>query len=593
VPGLVGRLSDGVRSLRETERPLLPDAIVTETYEDALRAFRETPAPYVTLDGEVLLPPGIVVLGPGGAGEGLLATRREIRELEESVGAARDELARSRERRGGLAVRYEETSAALDGLRERQHDLDKVLVGAEHRASQLQQERARVGRKADVLASERERLISERATLGAKKKEMEEALESEEARKTEAEVAIDALRAQLSNRRSGVEDLQATAAEAQSRLAALRERRDALRLDVERLREGVSELTSRVEAHHRERASLVERKEALGEGIVRSRSELEASLASRVEELERGRLLEERLARSRARVLTTEAALKHRRRELQEIRECRGGEEIALAKVESDLEHLREGFEGSHQMTLAEAAALLGPAEMQRDDAEMAEELAELKRKLDAIGPVNPMADEEYRELESRHEFVTRQRQDLLDSIEGTETAIGRIDRTSRQRFREAFDAINQEFGVTFKQLFGGGGAGLRLVDETDILESGIDIIAQPPGKKLQNVLLLSGGEKAMTAIALLFAIFRYRPSPFCLLDEVDAPLDDANVGRFLSMLRELRGTTQFIVITHNRKTMEMADQLYGVTMEEPGISKLVSVSLVESRPSLEAAVAT
>ena len=196
------------------------------------------------------------------------------------------------------------------------------------------------------------------------------------------------------------------------------------------------------------------------------------------------------------------------------------------------------------------------------------------------------MADEEYRELETRHEFVTKQRQDLLDSIESTETAIGRIDQTSRQRFLEAFEIINREFAVTFRQLFGGGSAGLRLVDEQDALESGIDIIAQPPGKTLQNVLLLSGGEKAMTAIALLFAIFRYRPSPFCLLDEVDAPLDDANVGRFINMVSELRDTTQFIIITHHRRTMETADHLFGITMEEPGISKLVSVNFVDGDES-------
>ena len=189
------------------------------------------------------------------------------------------------------------------------------------------------------------------------------------------------------------------------------------------------------------------------------------------------------------------------------------------------------------------------------------------------------MAHEEFSELERRYGFITKQQTDLEESIKSTEIAIGRIDRTSRQRFKEAFDAINEEFSVTFRQLFGGGSASLHLVEEKDVLESGIEIIAQPPGKKLQNVLLLSGGEKAMTAIALLFAIFRYRPSPFCLLDEVDAPLDDANVGRFLSMVRELRETTQFIVITHNRKTMEMADHLYGITMAEPGVSKLVSVN--------------
>ena len=275
------------------------------------------------------------------------------------------------------------------------------------------------------------------------------------------------------------------------------------------------------------------------------------------------------------------------------MRERRSAEEVVLAREESDRDHLHRSFEEGHGISLSQAASILSPGELSNDDSENQRELAEIKEKLDAIGPVNPMADEEYRELETRNDFVTRQRQDLLDSIAQTETAIGRIDRNSRQRFKEAFEAVNREFQLTFRQLFGGGGAGLRLVDEEDVLESGIDIIAQPPGKKLQNVLLLSGGEKAMTAIALLFAIFRYRPSPFCLLDEVDAPLDDANIGRFLTMLRELRDTTQFIIITHSRKTMEMADQLYGVTMEEPGISKLVSVSLVESeKPAAVEAVA-
>ena len=234
---------------------------------------------------------------------------------------------------------------------------------------------------------------------------------------------------------------------------------------------------------------------------------------------------------------------------------------------------------------------MLNPADLARDERQMTEEIDDLKQKLDSIGPVNPMADEEYQELQTRYEFLTTQRQDLLDSISTTETAIGRIDTTSRQKFQTAFHEINQRFDVTFKQLFGGGRAGLSLIDEDDILESGIDINAQPPGKRLQNVLLLSGGEKALTAIALMFAIFRYKPSPFCLLDEVDAPLDDANVGRFISMLADLRKTTQFIVITHNRKTMEIADQMYGVTMEEPGISKLVSVRLLEEIPAEEVAV--
>jgi chromosome segregation protein len=208
------------------------------------------------------------------------------------------------------------------------------------------------------------------------------------------------------------------------------------------------------------------------------------------------------------------------------------------------------------------------------------EMVADLRAKIEKMGPVNMMAIDQFDDLESRHTFLTAQRKDLVDSIAATGDAIKRIEKTTKERFREAFAAINANFEVTFSTLFGGGRAGLVLLDENDQLESGIDIIAQPPGKRLQNVQLLSGGEKALTAMALMFAIFKYRPSPFCLLDEIDAPLDDANIGRFVEMLQGMQTETQFILITHNRKTMEIADRLWGVTMEEPGVSKLISVQL-------------
>ena len=208
------------------------------------------------------------------------------------------------------------------------------------------------------------------------------------------------------------------------------------------------------------------------------------------------------------------------------------------------------------------------------------EAINELKAKIDRLGPVNMMAIEQFDELETRHAFLTTQRKDLVDSIAQTLDAITRIDETSKARFAEAFTAIQGNFQSTFSTLFGGGRAGLTLLDENDPLESGIDIVASPPGKRLQSVQLLSGGEKALTAIALMFAIFKYKPSPFCLLDEIDAPLDDANVGRFVEMLRGMLDRTQFILITHNRRTMEIANRLYGVTMEEPGVSKLISVQL-------------
>ena len=208
------------------------------------------------------------------------------------------------------------------------------------------------------------------------------------------------------------------------------------------------------------------------------------------------------------------------------------------------------------------------------------EAIDELKTKIDRLGPVNMMAIEQFDELETRHTFLTVQRQDLRESIAATGQAIRQIDETSKERFREAFGAINANFQETFTVLFDGGRAGLTLIDETDVLESGIEIVASPPGKRLQSVQLLSGGEKALTAIALMFAIFRYKPSPFCVLDEIDAPLDDANIGRFIEILKQMQQQTQFIIITHSRKTMEIADRLYGVTMEEPGVSKLISVKL-------------
>jgi len=198
------------------------------------------------------------------------------------------------------------------------------------------------------------------------------------------------------------------------------------------------------------------------------------------------------------------------------------------------------------------------------------------------MGPVNMMALEEYNEISQRHAFLDAQRKDLLESIENTQATIKELDQVSRQKFEEAFGKINENFQATFRKLFGGGQAFMRLTDLENSTESGIDVIASPPGKKLQNVLLLSGGEKALTALALLVGIFQYQPSPFCLLDEVDAPLDEANVGRFTEMVRELAAQTQFVIITHNKRTMSASPVMYGVTMQEPGVSKIVSVRFGE-----------
>jgi len=321
----------------------------------------------------------------------------------------------------------------------------------------------------------------------------------------------------------------------------------------------------------------------------------------------------------RVRVEAQDGAIRQARQALEEIRAQASDLDVARATAESDLAHLAETCVEALQCSLDQVVADVERMEQAGEatpdaaaitadepdpDAEEGEASAEaayvasgvsrtetgvmtaedaittLKAKVDRLGPVNMMAIEQFDELETRHTFLTTQRKDLIDSIAQTAEAIKRIDETSTRRFNEAFEAIQQNFQGTFSTLFGGGRAGLTLLDDTDPLESGVDIVASPPGKRLQNVQLLSGGEKALTAIALMFAIFRYKPSPFCLLDEIDAPLDDANVGRFVEMLQGMLDRTQFILITHNRRTMEIANRLYGVTMEEPGVSKLISVQL-------------
>jgi chromosome segregation protein len=250
-----------------------------------------------------------------------------------------------------------------------------------------------------------------------------------------------------------------------------------------------------------------------------------------------------------------------------------------LAKLQSDMAHMAETCLNELNVSADELRAdeqiqRIGGEQLGAEEADY----REMRAKLEGMGPVNMMALEEYKETEQRHQFLEVQRKDLLDSIENTQATIKEIDEFSRQKFQEAFEHINENFQITFRKLFGGGQAFMRLTDELNVAESGIDVVASPPGKKLQNVLLLSGGEKAMAALALLVGIFQYQPSPFCILDEVDAPLDEANVARFTELIKEMSVQTQFIVITHSKKTMGAAPVMYGVTMQEPGVSRVVSV---------------
>jgi chromosome segregation protein len=266
------------------------------------------------------------------------------------------------------------------------------------------------------------------------------------------------------------------------------------------------------------------------------------------------------------------------RQALQEMREERGKFEVEKARNDSDRNHLRETclaeVQAQPEDLIASETTFMSGEELAFAEANY----REMKQRIENMGAVNMMALEEYNDCEQRFTFLTRERDDLLQSIADTQQAIKELDAITKERFEQAFASINAHFTSAFHAIFGGGTAEMRLTEPDSSGDAGIDIVASPPGKRLQNVLLLSGGEKAMTALALLIAIFRYQPSPFCILDEVDAPLDEANVGRFTRLIGDMSAQTQFIVVTHNRKTMETGSVLYGVTMQEPGVSKIVSV---------------
>ncbi|MGH9454904.1 MAG: chromosome segregation protein SMC, partial [Terriglobia bacterium] len=373
---------------------------------------------------------------------------------------------------------------------------------------------------------------------------------------------------------------------AQSRASGLREKMNGVETDCRRLASQATETREREEKLGTMIGALAdEMAQWQTDGL--KATELLAEVA-RAHESGRASLadLAHQAADMRARRDELSPLVDSRRAELDAHRERRSAAEVALARAESDLSHHVQrcrqelGLEPDALLTEVGAGQILQSEELSR----AGQQVEELRARLERMGPVNMMALEELREAEERQVFLDTQRQDLLASINDTAQTIREIDQVSHRQFRVAFQAINGFFSETFRTLFGGGSGEMRLSDESDA-ESGIDIVAQPPGKRLQNVLLLSGGEKALTALALLIAIFRFTPSPFCILDEVDAPLDDANIERFTKLIEHMSGHTQFILITHNKRTMEICRVLYGVTMQEPGVSRLVSVRLEQMEP--------
>ncbi|MCM2257391.1 MAG: chromosome segregation protein SMC [Vicinamibacteria bacterium] len=580
-PRVKGLLSDFYRVIgphADRIRAAMPEALVVETLEDALAVVAQHgPVACATLAGETLR--GSLVEG-GRAVKGLFAPRREAREVSGRLEGLESALIALREQVRAKVEAAESAAAEARALTERIHTAEKELVAIGRDLGGLVEEEQRAARKAQVLQTERAQAEEEKQASEARVSEILEKLTLAETAKAAGAETLSALQAALAEARAATEGAQAGLAEVRQRLAALRERLTAAEADCRRLQSDHEELNRRIAAATQRAADLDDKRQALQEELAETEVKLADALQARDRVSGELAVADDKVRDLRNEMEGREHALRERRREREALRDALAQLEVEKARCESDLDHVSQNCHAALSITAAEAAQSLTEEDLTRDLASLDESIREIRDRLEKMGQVNVLAVEQAQEQEERHVFLTTQRQDLLDSIAELDRAIKEIDKASRERFQEAFEVINRHFGEMFKQLFGGGTAGLSLIDQEDILESGIDIMAQPPGKRLQSVLLLSGGEKALTAISLLFAIFQYKPSPFCILDEVDAPLDDANIGRFVRMLEGLKDDTQFIVITHSRKTMEIADQLYGVTMEEPGVSKLVSVRL-------------
>ena len=557
--------------------PKLAAAYLVETAVSAERLAREhTQNYFVTPEGTCYH--GRLVSGgrPGEAGP--LQIKRELRTLVTKTAELEKGAEQNRARVEQLAADLRTAEQMLAAAQAEQIEAEKTLVAATIEAQQARVELMRVERQASDCRIGVTRLAEEAETSRIRattaRRMIEKALEGAAAAEAERAAAVErlaALRQELAGQQETVSTRRAELAQMIERLAGA-EAADA-RLTAEREQAGARA------------ATLAEQKQALArerEELVAAAAELESRVLGLTTEKtrlgERQAELETEFTSSRARLTEIDDAERQRRQALNDLRDERGRHEIERARNESDRNHLRETCVAELNAQPEEIIAL--EPELVSGEALAAAEAdqRDLRAKIEAMGAVNMMALEEFQECEQRHTFLDRERQDLLASIADTQQAIRELDEVSRQKFEQAFEVINRNFATSFQTLFGGGTGQMRLTEPDSSGEPGIEIVAQPPGKRLQNVMLLSGGEKAMTALALLIAIFRYQPSPFCILDEVDAPLDEANVARFTRLLGDMHAQTQFLVVTHNRKTMEMAEVLYGVTMQEPGVSKLVSV---------------
>jgi len=574
------RFHPGYDSFSSVIKGLLDRVVVVRDLSAALSLFTEASmnnkdlAPtIVTMDGETVEPSGAIIVGEG---KGILKRKREIRELDSLIEQKKSEMER-------LALALTEVESALQARQTSLKEIEATVIHAEKEISLLRltvetqtEEKEKLSRKLAYLTMEGAELLKEKESVKRALAEQETEVGRIDSVKGEAEQLLSRLQDAISSDRERYEEERSSVTELRLSLNSYKERIESLGKEVESSREMLSDLSRNHETVIKEKSDIDARIMQCTEVISKNNEGLR-ELVLKADRLKTTIAEQRELIRTESEELVhSEQGAKTHRLALDSLTASIGEADVSLAEHRLKIENISDNIRRNYDIEISsfETEPVLP---------EDGERLSELRTKIQELGSVNLGTLEEYEELKTRYEFLTKQQEDLNKSIAELEEAITKINSTTRRKLREAFEQLNTKFSEVFTMLFGGGKAGLVMTDENNILESGIEIIAQPPGKKLQNITLLSGGEKALTALSLLFASFLIKPSPLCILDEVDAALDESNIERFAKMLRELSSGIQFIVVTHNRVTMEAADYIYGITMEEPGASKVISMQLVDS----------
>jgi len=564
-------------------RAMLAGAFLVDSVTDYLSQVLPTGVLLVDAAGNCLSWRGELTCGATvSAGSGLLRKKRELEELATEIHRYEQQ--------------YAEQQQQLDLLQEQQRQIEEqqAVAGNERHRLELQAlelnkdcqglraDEERLLARLDLNADEQEQIDEGQAALQQEKLQLSEGSQQSTTRQQQLDEQSARVQQQLTELRDSLNDAREELTERRVALAALQQQQRGAGDTLVRIASQRRELEQRSTQLQQRQQAGGEEQEQLLQSDERLRVELNLLLDRREAQHKNSLAVRERYEQQRRQLDEFRDKLRSVRVEAEALRKEVARLQLRQHELQVDAEHVRQGVLERYRVDLSEHQVPEATAdELERQQ----RQLKSLQQRIESLGEVNLMAIDEYSELEQRYDFLSQQRDDLHQSLDDLQKAINQINRTTRRRFKETFELVNEKFKQIFPRLFRGGQAELRLTDEEDLLETGVDIIVQPPGKRLQSVNLLSGGEKALTAVAIIFSLFLIKPTPFCVLDEVDAPLDDANIDRFAELVAEMTDQSQFIVITHSKRTMNIVDTMYGVTMQEPGVSKLVSVRINELLP--------